>query len=186
MIGFLGQLPKPGSVNTGPAPTAPAGGWPPFKGAPGPKQKQCTSNGGAWIGPVNKKWCQMPSPVAAAPVTTLPAPGVGTTPPPTVGTPKYYPPPVDNSLVPAGEGGAPPGSPLLTDEQVVQDFITGGSGPATMSAKATAPSGTTFSPLMLVAAAIVSGVVFLMVRGKKGGKTGGKTVRAVRSKKRRK
>lgn len=179
MIGFFGQLPKPGSVNTGPAPAAPAGGWPPFKGKPGLKQQQCAKNGGQWIGPTGKKWCQMPVAYAAP---ALPVP-VAVAPPPTVGTPKYYPPPVDNSRVPPGEGGSPPGSPMLTDEDVVKDFITesGGTGPISMSAGAGAssPSGSMFSPALLVAFAAVGGVLFFVLKGKKGGKKG-----AARSKKR--
>lgn len=170
-------LPKPGSTNVMPV-VAPPGGWPPFTGKPGPKQQKCVAMGGAWIGPTGKKWCQMPT--RAVPVPYVPPVSVA---PPPVGTPTYYPPPVDNSLVPVGEGGSPPGSPLYTDEQVIQDFITGGNVPPAMSAGATAPStsGTTFSPAMLVAAAVASGVVFLVLRNKKGGKTG-----AARSKKRRK
>lgn len=175
MIGFFGQLPKPGSVNTGPAPAAPAGGWPPFKGKPGLKQQQCAKNGGAWIGPTGKKWCQMPVAFVAP---ALPVPVA----PPPVGTPRY-PPPVDNSRVPPGEGGSPPGSPMLTDEDVVKDFITesGGTGPISMSADAGAssPSGSMFSPALLVAFAAVGGVLFFVLKGKKGGKKG-----AARSKKR--
>jgi len=51
--------PKPGSFYSGPMPPAPPGGWPPFTGKAGPKQKKCTQQGGAWIGPAGKKWCQL-------------------------------------------------------------------------------------------------------------------------------
>jgi hypothetical protein len=70
---------------------------------------------------------------------------------------------------------------MLTDEDVVKDFITesGGTGPAEMSVKASAPSGSMFSPALLVAFAAVGGVLFFVLKGKKGGKKG-----AARSKKR--
>jgi hypothetical protein len=51
--------PKPGSFYSGPMPPAPPGGWPPFKGSPGPAQRKCLKQGGQWIGPAGKKWCQL-------------------------------------------------------------------------------------------------------------------------------
>lgn len=69
---MLGQLPKPRSIHEGPEPAPPPGGWPPFKGAVGPRQKKCLKNGGAWIGPTGKKWCQMgPRYVPRTTITTL-------------------------------------------------------------------------------------------------------------------
>jgi hypothetical protein len=164
MIGFFGALPKPGSFNKTPVETPP-GGWPPFKGQPGPKQQKCTQQGGQWIGPSGKKWCQLTSPMA---VVQPPVGGGGG------GGGVVTPAPVDTAIVPRGEGGTPPGSPLLTDEQVVQDFITGGGGPAPMSAGAQATSKSAFSPLFVLGAVVVAGVVFFMWRGKKGSKIGGK------------
>jgi len=52
-------LPKKGSFYSGPEPTPPAGGWPAFSGGAGPKQKKCTKQGGRWIGPTGRKWCQL-------------------------------------------------------------------------------------------------------------------------------
>jgi len=62
-----GALPKPGSTVTGPIPPEYVGTATAPKGAVGPKQAACVKQGGVWIGPVGKRWCQMP-------VGTIPAP----------------------------------------------------------------------------------------------------------------
>jgi len=66
-IGALCALPKPRSTHYGPEPSPPAGGWPAYKGKPGPKQIGCGKQGGDWIGPTGKKWCQMPAPGGVQP-----------------------------------------------------------------------------------------------------------------------
>lgn len=65
-------LPKPGSFYSGREPKAPAGGWPPYKGAPGAKQKQCLASFNAWIGPSGKKWCQLRAGVPEPAMQVLP------------------------------------------------------------------------------------------------------------------
>ena len=59
-------LPKPGSTVHGPIPAEWAGTE--KTGAKGPAQKKCERQGGHWIGPERKRWCQIPA--GAAPTTT--------------------------------------------------------------------------------------------------------------------
>jgi len=87
-----GALPKAGSTVTGPIPAQYVGTE--KKGAAGPKQAACTAQGGYWIGPEGKRWCQMvPGTVPALPVpmdTGLV--DTGTVPPvtqPVTGMPQY-------------------------------------------------------------------------------------------------
>ena len=150
-MGFFGQLPKPGSVNTGPAPAAPPGGWPAFKGTAGPKQQQCTVKGGSWIGPAGKKWCQISPKTVPVPA----APGV---------TPAPAPAPVDNALVPVGDSVAPPGLPFWSETPGVEDFNTGA---VTMSMQTSAPKTGSSTGTLLILLAGLGGVVFLLTRNKK-------------------
>lgn len=63
--------PKKGSVITAPAPAP--GLFPPYKGAKGPKQKECLASGGIWDGPTGKKFCIMPLPSQVEPYRPTPA-----------------------------------------------------------------------------------------------------------------
>jgi hypothetical protein len=173
-----GKYPPAGSMYAGPEPTEPAGGWPPFKGTPGPKQVACSAGGGEWIGPTGKKWCQLS---VAVPKAT---PGVISTIPGTVtGAPS------DTSKVPSGTTpgggtayGPPPGADGVEDNAVV-DQQGGRPGPITMSATSTAPSSAT-SALGILAMVGVGGLLLYLVakKGNLGGPVPGSAADAARGK----
>lgn len=149
------KLPPKGKVYYGPEPEAPPGGWPPYKGKPGPRQKKCLAEGGRWIGPTGRKWCQMtmamPGP-APAPTPPLIVPGVedDVVPVPWGGS---YPPPI----APQPEPGLPPypqpqpqpgpdgGDSMYYDNRQWEAYpggqYPGDTQPPTASATATASEG---------------------------------------------
>jgi len=157
-----GALPKAGSTVTGIMPPEWIGSE--KKGAAGPKQAACTAQGGHWIGPEGKRWCQMvPGTVPASPVSK----DTGL---------------VDTAVVPPGStpvdttGSGLPGTtpPTTPSDYMLPGLITEATG---------GPSGAVYeqasvvsqymSPrnLLLLGAAAVGGY-FLWKRSKKGRKGG--------------
>jgi hypothetical protein len=63
-----GAIPKAGTTIMGPIPAEYVGTE--KKGAAGPKQLACKQQGGSWIGPEGKRWCQIP-PGPGIPATTV-------------------------------------------------------------------------------------------------------------------
>lgn len=171
--------PKPGTTNYGPAPAPPPGGWPAFKGAPGPKQKTCTASGGSWIGPTGKKWCQMPQAGASAITPTQVAPDTQTN--DTVSA-------VDAKIF--DSGGYPGSASVLTpdgasmDNQAIPDIQRAG-GPVSASASATAPFGGSSwgTPLLVVAGGVA--LYFLLKKTPKAAKVGTKRTTRSRTTRRR-
>lgn len=183
MLAALAELltsePKFRSTAYGPAPLP--GTYPPYKGAPGPKQKACTKAGGIWIGPTGKKWCQMPlsmaspdSPIYYPPgtqplaVQPAPWPDIGATTPPPVPPDGlqtgYEPPPIPIF------GSTKPGIQQGIEDAAVwdaqrQQFVS------SSSLVAPAPKSSALGIVVFVAAA--GGLLWYIAKQKKAGKTRG-------------
>jgi len=139
----MNVLPKPRSTVQGPIPAEFVGTE--KKGAKGPRQIKCEGQGGHWIGPVGKRWCQIPFstrfPVhPASPPIPAPYPLAYQRPmePVTV-------PPSNNDIVPHQE--LAPGSRLDSGAVGTVVNTNGGrpgatGGPVSNSANVSAPSGT--------------------------------------------
>lgn len=76
------STPKAGSTVYGPIPTQWIGTE--KTGAAGPAQKKCENQGGHWIGPNKKRWCQIPPGASAPSPSPAPAPAPAPAPSPSV------------------------------------------------------------------------------------------------------
>lgn len=123
MFGFLGaDLPKRHSFYTGVEPQPPAGGWPPVPvkrlGSAAKKvYKKCLEQGGRFIGPKGKRWCQL-GPAYGTNIGIQPDVAVPTPP----GTLPDIPPDTD---VPPSIVGPSPGDSGV-DDAAVTDFLRDG------------------------------------------------------------
>ena len=170
--------PKPGTTNYGPAPAPPPGGWPAYKGAPGPKQKACTASGGSWIGPTGKKWCQMPQAGASAITPTQVAPDTQTNDAVSAVDAKIF----DSGGYPGSVSTLTPDGASM-DNQAIPD-IQRASGPVSASASATAPGGgLSITPLLVVAGGVA--LYFLLKKTPKAAKVGTKRTTRSRTTRRR-
>jgi hypothetical protein len=145
MMYGLAQLPKVGSTVYGPIPAQWAGTE--KKGAAGPRQKKCVAAGGSWIGPQNKRWCQIPvwTPAGRAPVDLVPveAQGPGAVVEKGVVT--------DGVITAGGSAGAAAAQTMLTPGGVVLTPFDDGMLPASAVAAAPAPRSAWGSALVVLA-----------------------------------